>query len=704
MTDEEPLAALRRALRTAAAGEVADALTRLIQAEPMRWRQLVLVHGGLKDPQASDFAQAWLPLLEAVGQLDGSCRSAARELHQLLFGCATFAQLFASVRTSLQRTRFFEEPWDVQQVRLVAYLESQVILGHAKLSEAVATDGEAFDTHKAQSDLFENERGNLVSLQSSVEGMVDCLELVVRYAQHNLGSQDGGQADLSGTEIPYLDPQLERVLRLANCWREHEDAWTRFKYLGWALQPLAPDEDAVVLTPASEEPFLRAEVGQLRDGQYMIEFWANTRGLADEGQLRPLRDQISRSITVPQAGHEWEGFLDFGALRAIAAGSGEALVAKLWVEAKLYASTVSRLAIQGPGGAVSWDEWLEVVTALREVASAFRSAFLEQVPDAEGEGSVRLAIVVHRDALANVVSTAVDIEPSRCLAVIAALTFDARRKCLEIYDQPLLPLSGDRLIFSPTLVSIGNTSRAIEHFLAQWEDSTTRPRGAEFEASVARIFTACAAARVATRVVFSAQDGKTIEYDVLVWWEDHLLLLECKFLRGVHGPADLWRAGKEIEHATVQLERQKCVALTEWNTLRDRAAALQLPAAPIAQDRITRIVVASVPHFTGKNGDDLFVVDERCLSRYFGESEVAAIILDGDGNRERVFPVASVRRSDAHSVAELLAYLEAPPAVKMFRAGLGLSLNPLPRVDESDPKIAVLVAEFTATAFNETPT
>jgi hypothetical protein len=700
--DIEPLKAFRKAVAARNVGDLASALRILIAKEPRRWRELLLIDGGLKDPHSKGFGSRFAMVTEA-GRLmigDGEADADGRKVLEVAAAAAAFLALFLSVRSRLESAAFLMEPQDHQKLRLVAYVESQWFLA-LKESAKLASNGDGtINTYKLQESAYQAPLGAKVNVGAVLEGSIDCVELVLRYIQHN-GSRADASTDLSSAKLPYVDPDFEEVLVLASKWLEYEDAWTRFKFLGWTLRPSRERKGVLVLAPEEVDDLVRYEVGVLRDGQYQFEFQASTRSAFTEVELNEVREQVGHSINVPPAGQEWNGFVDLVALQTLCEHSVESARTKLWIEAKHYSETVAALNVDGPLGRVTWEEWLDVIAALRELAHAFTAAFAEQVPDRGGNDCLRLAVVARPEVLANVLSVVLSMDKQRCLVTLAALTFDATRKSLEIYDQPLVPLSGDRLIFAPGLVSLGMPSRNVESVLAQWYDASGGIRGSTFEDAILSVFAECAAAKTAKRVSFASSDGRDIEYDVIVNWDGYLFLLECKFLRGVHSPAAAWRASNEVEHAIQQLTRQKNVALQEWGSLRAAASGLGLAATAPAPEKVIRIVVASVSHFTGQREDDLFVIDERCLARFFGSREVEARTMAPDGTDRQIGVLDTVRESSDFLVQEFLRYLVSPAPVNLYRAGLSVALRRLPIVEDHNPRILVARAEFKASDFSD---
>ncbi len=658
------LGSMKKCLRADNAEQLAELLRELIESEPERWTELLLIDSGLKDPISAEF----LPQLRRVAEafsilLDGGILTGRVlvKTAEILSTLTIFDELFTAVRHRLAAAGFYKEPWDTQQHRLVAFYESQRYL--------------------VMKDLF--------------GGAHETSQDHVRYAYHSKSRTAAPEGlDTSKLKTPYEDPEFEWILRLAAHWLEYLDAWSRFKYLGWPMLRHPEDADAFMIAPRASETFLRSKVGLFRDGQHLLEFWANAGHLFGRKAV-DMTPRVAASLTVPAAGTPWDGFVDYGALAEAVVASPESRTIALWIAEKLYSASTNRLRIESGRNVVTWTEWFAVMAVLRELASAFAAAMEDVEPDSQQRSGLRSVVVVRRDVLTNVVVSVTNLGPHRCRAVIDTMVFDANRRNLEIYDQPLPPgVDSDTLLFAPSLLRAGNAARTVEHFLAEWGDDSSNSRGSDFEDLIASEFFEQAPIKYAKRTRFKAGDGKTVEYDVLVWWDAKLFILECKFSRGVHSSADFWRAEKNVNEAIAQVRRRKVIALNEWQRLREKAPSLDLPDVPPAPDQIVGIVVTTVTHFTGQLTDDIFVIDSRCLERFFGDPNINAFTIESDGTRRDVGSYTTVRSSAGFVASEFLSYMAMPPQVAMIRNGLKLCTRWLPRLEESAPKIAVVDAEY----------
>lgn len=697
-------AALRASKAALAAGDadaLGDAIAKLFACAPERWISLLLIDGGVHDPhhrmfdkQIQQLAQA-LPKVLASSPVSIGAEPTLRLLDLLLVG-RDLARLFQSARAALERAGFLREPRDAQTLRLCAFIQCMSTHGQREML-ALGMDGDYVDISRAGADVLQSESGTRVSHVGAFESLVEGVELNIRFLQREGNTS---VVDLTTIRGPFMDGDFEIIMRLATYWKQYEDAWQRVKYLGWRRIEIEPGVDAI--TPAEEEPFLRAETGHHRDGQHQLEVGAGIQSMLPLllPESRATNERLARSITVPNQGQTWNGFVDLDAFLTATRDSHHRLLVTMGLEMNGYECALADLEIEGAATLVTWDEWSRVVVALRVLSDAFESAQRVQLPAEVDVESLRHAVIVSRESLVNLVAASTELETERASEVIAALTFDASRKHVELLVAPLLPLTAGRLVLTPALVGLGSPVRAVENFLERADRSAAK-RSRALERAVAAEFQAFSDAVVVHGLEFKASDGKTIEYDVVVFWQGKLLLVECKASRGIYGPADYWRAEKEVLSALEQLERRARIAATDWLELWRRAP--RLPRECPAAEHIVQIAVAGGTRFTGQRGDSVFVVDHRCLARFFGDAEVNAIVVSPDGGSESIGVVDRVRLQELPTAAELIAYLRDPAPVRAARGALTTSLRALPIVEEDDPRFVVTTTEYAPKRFSPAP-
>lgn len=706
MTGEPQTAAILRAIRRSLADSDVDALSKalpeLIATAPQRWSTLLLVDGGVRDPHHKDFDDQLLLLTKAFAQaLQASPPSMTAEstmrVIEILQAGTCFSKLFRSARRRLEAAGFMSEARDAQVLRLAAFIESIWQHGQAELLKVGARGGDTVDISRAAASILQTESGVRVSYASSFESHLEGVELNLRFLPHGAGVTGG---DLTTAPSPFMNRDFEVIMRLATYWRLYEDAWMRVKYLGWRC---ASAEDGVILVaPEDEEAYLRDEAGARRDDQFLLELGGTLAAIGPVSAAAKDRiASLARSITIPEQGKLWNGFVDLGSLLEVVGEAKGRMLVDISLDLRGYDVALDSLEIGETTTPVSWDEWMGALLVLRVLADAFHQAQRTQLPARVDEECLRRAVIVDRGNLANIISAVTGFTVDRTAEILAALTFDPKRRHVELPAQPLMGLSdGERLVFTPILVSVGSPVRAVENFLER-RDRSAVARSKALEKAIARQFSERPNAKVIHALKFTASDGKEIEYDVIVWWEGKLFLLECKSSRGVHGPADYWRAAGDIAEALEQLERRKRIALSDWPEIHRRAAALPI-VCPSEAD-IVRVVVTSSTRFTGPQADGGFVIDQRCLERFFGDADVEALRVSPHGGFERVAAVDHVRASEEPNATEFIAYLHDPTPVRLTRAALTLTFRALPLVEASDPRVAVATTEYTPPEINVAP-
>ena len=180
----------------------------------------------------------------------------------------------------------------------------------------------------------------------------------------------------------------------------------------------------------------------------------------------------------------------------------------------------------------------------------------------------------------------------------------------DLFDQALIRMKdGSLLLFGPgilnsdpvrlTLSAIGNQSEQLGR------------KGKAFEGETLRFF---------ERQGFGAKafkfkrDGEEFEYDVVVPWDDHIFVLECKnrTLSG-HNPVAAYYFAMEIASAVKQVTRLADALVAHADIVLERTGI------DVANKTILPCVVNSLPYAMKGDQDGVFVTDASSLKRFFQE-------------------------------------------------------------------------------------
>jgi hypothetical protein len=180
----------------------------------------------------------------------------------------------------------------------------------------------------------------------------------------------------------------------------------------------------------------------------------------------------------------------------------------------------------------------------------------------------------------------------------------------DLFDQPLIRMQdGSLLLFGPgilnsdparlTLSAIGNQSEQLGR------------KGKAFEGETLRFFEKQGFEAKAFKF---KHDGEEFEYDVVVPWDDHIFVLECKnrTLSG-HNPVAAYYFALEIASAVEQV-RRLADALVEHADI-----VLERTGIDVSNKTIIPCVVNSLPYAMKGDQDGVYVTDASGLKRFFQE-------------------------------------------------------------------------------------
>lgn len=185
-----------------------------------------------------------------------------------------------------------------------------------------------------------------------------------------------------------------------------------------------------------------------------------------------------------------------------------------------------------------------------------------------------------------------------------------RASSRDLFDQPLIRMQdGSLLVFGPgilnsdparvTLSAIGNQSQQLGR------------KGKAFEQETLRFFEKQG---LAAKSLKFKQDGEEFEYDVIVRWEDHIFILECKnrMLSG-RNPTAAYYFALEIVSAIEQVKRLAQALVKHGDVV------LKKTGIDVTNKIIVPCVVNSLPYAMTGEQDGIYVTDASGLKRFFQE-------------------------------------------------------------------------------------
>jgi hypothetical protein len=410
------LADLRATARAGDAAGAADALVRLIQAEPGRWRHILLLESVIPDASAVDWQDRLAFFMRVLKQALDSQAFGVVELRDTLstiLALLDVGQRLEVITRQLVKAPFFNGSKATQIYRLAIWLESQGALLQGAVDK-VAKKGVNYDPIAAmQTSVSDPKTGESVAPVRSWENMVDAAELVLKYLLYRQREVPFGNIDFR--ESPYDAADFVEIVRLSIAWQELHGIWADVKFNGWL--PHVQDNVTAYLPP-DEEDMHRRFVSIVRDdrlkSQEMLRYVTEGEPFSnDDWEIR----KMARRVKVPPPGAVWNCAVDGKRLRMAVQRTVLLRVVQFYVEHRHYRALVDSLKTGMGTAAVTWEEWLSVRNALAVTAEVFGQAVLNQVDD-EHERRERPVVPVRLPDLADLIAVATGLGTNRCRAAL----------------------------------------------------------------------------------------------------------------------------------------------------------------------------------------------------------------------------------------------------------------------------------------------
>ncbi|MDW9547927.1 NERD domain-containing protein [Sinorhizobium meliloti] len=239
-----------------------------------------------------------------------------------------------------------------------------------------------------------------------------------------------------------------------------------------------------------------------------------------------------------------------------------------------------------------------------------------------------------------------------------------RMSSRDLFDQPLIRMHGGSLhVFGPslltadparlTLSSIGNRGAQLER------------KGKAFENDMLRFFKERGFDAKALKFT---RDGREFEYDVLVPWDDHLFLFECKnrSLSG-HNPVAAYNFTQNVVSAIEQVTR-----LTEGLKL-NADVVLDRTGIDVTTKIIVPCILNSLPYAMTGDFDGTFVTDASGIRRFFQGRHVNIVAPHRWDQKITVLhrtAMKSIWSADEPTPTDLVAFLASPVALQILSGHL----------------------------------
>ena len=305
-----------------------------------------------------------------------------------------------------------------------------------------------------------------------------------------------------------------------------------------------------------------------------------------------------------------------------------------------------------PGG-IRLVEWLRGYAVLQQLA--------EQSYAQDGEGGL---CATHRreDLIAILDRLGLKNGAAEGFIDLASLTMSSR----DLFDQPLIRMqNGDLMLFGPGILN-ADPARITLSAIANRGEQLSR-KGKTFEAEMLKFFQEEGFDPKAFKF---KRDGEEYEYDVLVAWDDHVFIFECKnrTLSG-NNPVSAYYFALEMDQAIRQVRR-----LADGLELHPDVV-LERTGIDLAGKTIVPCVLNSLPYAAKVGEDGVYLSDASSLKRFFQERYFHLVrphrLKKKNATVLHRTAMKSLWSGDKATVADLVAYLADPLPLQIAAAHTG---------------------------------
>lgn len=276
-------------------------------------------------------------------------------------------------------------------------------------------------------------------------------------------------------------------------------------------------------------------------------------------------------------------------------------------------------------------------------------------------GDERLLIIKTEEELLHLLNQ-LGLSREQARTFIRNVTFSRRSR--DVVDEPLIRMRDGRyLLFGPTIVN-GEITRILLSKLSRDGVSFER-RGKRFETEMIRRFQEWGLRAVAFK---ARRSGEEFDYDLLVPWEGHLFMFECKS-RGATAvdPARAWQAQQACRSALRQTQRLADALRTYPDILEEAIGvdARQMVLVPCVLNALPFKIAGAV--------DGVYFTDFSAIATFFHIGEVGVYAtqrLPGLPPARRRLFAKRLWSGSAPSAADLIRYLAEAPTLGIMTAHL----------------------------------
>lgn len=562
--------------------------------------------------------------------------------------------------------------------KMLIFLENQSRLS-TELNIKENSDIKIIDYNNLlKSNMKSDVNGSSISITDNYEGIMGSIDVVLRYLFWKNRNNINGILDENAN--PYNTPSLYDLITLSTLRAVISSLWSAIKYRDWSF--LREVNGPFCYVPKNLDEYTKGEAAVLRSRMFMVEFTYTLMTIPIFRNSISKFSAIIKDVVIDIRNKSWYLIIPNEIINELMGLDSLFEISLFHLLDNIYKKKIDDILIGPPNNSISGKDFIGIYKYLYIISLIYQQNAHNLVMHEEIENLSLLVPTVHKKTLASKIGKTLNLEKRIIINVINLLTFNPDKTKLDLYLQPLIPINNQISLLVPNLIKDLNLLRFFESHFLQWNISL-EDRGPIFEKEIRETFLKAKIPVARNSIKFNASDGKQIEYDVFVYWDNFLVLIEAKCICTPYSHFDKFESWKHINKGIAQLNRREIIAKSDWKLLRE-ISKIELPEDP--PENVIKILITNIFNFTGIIKDDVLISDYMALNKYLSGDDAEKIIVGNDGIKSKEL-FHKLWKDDEPKPLEMYEFLKEPIGLKNILPSCVGEFSPLPILDDGNERI-----------------
>ncbi|WP_459195801.1 hypothetical protein [Wukongibacter baidiensis] len=557
-------------------------------------------------------------LEQAMNHIEVSCNTV--RINKILHLTRSIQQRSIEISDILESMDFFKLDLKIQLLIIVNYVEFIHSRSKYLLKKNIKKNSDYFFQY--ESVIKDNPQADNLSYSDLDESSIEQAELIIRYIHYYQKNIKPHVEELVLDEIEFFNIleaiEYEKILRLAHEKLMLENIWTRIKYNDWSIDITTVDDMLTYeLNPKHKKEVLSERLAIKR---FHHELTNQIKCVFADQHQELFISSNARNIVIDNMNTFFDLLEDHHLPHKYAKIPNDILTkcgdSKL---AELFYPYLNKLEF-GNKCPVTYQEFREVYLNLHYLGNMY-DIFIET--KFEQGFSIQLdtrTLFIKKDYFCNKLAKNTGISIDKINECIQMLTFTGDRNSIDLFTQPII-VHDQHILFAPTLINQMNYTRVIE-LLNHKYGKKIRNKGTVFEKSLFEFMEKIPYVKIETnKIKYIAFDGREIEFDNIIKFDDYILLIEMKSVKRPFDPIEIKNCESEITDAVDQLKRRELSLINDWLKLKNLSSSEIFNEKP-QKKKIIKIACLNIFNYTGQTIDDCYITDIRAFTRFWHKPNI----------------------------------------------------------------------------------